>query len=240
MLTIVTITFNNLDGLKKTGASIAAQGCSGFKWVVVDGGSRDGTVEFLESSRNVSEFISEPDSGIYDAMGKGFSLCKEGYVLFLNAGDELNSPTSLSAARECLGDHDVYFFDTVVVSGSKRWLRRARPLSAAKYSVPAIQQSTIYRVRSLRELEWPGDYRICGDYSLAAQLFRAQSTHQVHHFALSTFHVGGVSTFSVLALCREADQIQKKYLGTPLVVRGIFLFRRILAGTVVRILHAIP
>jgi putative colanic acid biosynthesis glycosyltransferase len=70
MISVVTVTLNNLDGLKRTADSVLAQSCTDCEWIVVDGVSDDGTVAFLAGILG-AVCISEPDDGIYDAMNKG-------------------------------------------------------------------------------------------------------------------------------------------------------------------------
>lgn len=237
MITVVTITFNNLAGLKKTAASVEAQDAKGFVWVVVDGGSSDGTVEFLKNATRSCVYVSEPDRGIYDAMRKGLTLCGTDYLLFLNAGDEFCNPSSLSEALGEVSNHGVYFFDTLMMSHNRSYVRKARPLSSASYSVPAVQQSTVYRASVLRELEWPTEYKICGDYCLAAQLLAKRVTSVSKNLVLSTFHLGGVSTESFVGLCREAAQIQAKFLAIPKWRIGVDFARRLATGAIVFCVH---
>ena len=78
LLSIITVAFRNLEGIVKTHASLAhlaqAEDIS-FEWIVVDGGSNDGTREYLENLNGIYNlrFVSEPDNGIYDAMNKGIN-----------------------------------------------------------------------------------------------------------------------------------------------------------------------
>ena len=100
-ITIITVAFNNVSGLVKTSLSIEMQnGFDDYKWVVVDGGSADGTQDFLaEKKAFFAErliYISEPDLGLYDAMNKGLGIAgRRGYIVFMNAGDEFYSPETL-------------------------------------------------------------------------------------------------------------------------------------------------
>ncbi len=116
-LSIITITRNNLNGLKRTSASIQTLLKSGkVEWVVVDGSSNDGTREFLESLSDAN-WKSEPDSGIYDAMNKGLERSSGQYVWFLNAGDIFSDSLNPSHLLDYLNQEaDVLWSDTVLYS----------------------------------------------------------------------------------------------------------------------------
>lgn len=93
-LTIITINYNNASGLQKTVESVLAQSTQDFEYIVVDGGSTDGSVDYFIAqnselrTQNFS-FISEKDKGIYNAMNKGIRMAKGEYLHFLNSGDWL-------------------------------------------------------------------------------------------------------------------------------------------------------
>lgn len=99
-LSIVTINYDNLNGLRKTVSSVLAQTCRNFEYIIIDGASTDGSKEYLDTiihdgaiNGNQADklknclVISEPDLGIYNAMNKGIRLAHGEYVLFLNSGD---------------------------------------------------------------------------------------------------------------------------------------------------------
>lgn len=237
MISIVTVTYNNLAGLIETARSIESQEYPEFRWIVVDGASTDGSQQFVSGCSRLTRLVSEPDEGIYDAMRKGLTEVDTEYVLFLNAGDVLHGPRALAAASRIVSAHDVYFFDTAVESNGMSWRRVARPLGAARYSVPSIQQSTIYRVAVLRRLAWPSDYRICGDYFLAAQLLVVRATSCISHECLSRFRLGGISTQSVFRLCIEASRVQRECLSLSLPLRMGGFLRRMVTGYGVAAMH---
>ena len=96
LLSIITVAFRNLEGIVKTHASLAHLAQAGdisFEWIVVDGGSSDGSSAFLEglSGEHRLRFVSEPDNGIYDAMNKGIAMARGRFALFLNSGDILHA-----------------------------------------------------------------------------------------------------------------------------------------------------
>ena len=85
---IITINYNNVIGLKKTIESVIRQTYTNYEYIVIDGGSTDNSCSILESNRDrIGVIISEPDSGIYHAMNKGWKIANGEYCLFLNSGD---------------------------------------------------------------------------------------------------------------------------------------------------------
>lgn len=113
-ISIITIAKNNLAGLKLTAKSIEAhvdaQNSSTqlIEWVVVDGASKDGSYNYLQSLRSKWKFVwrSEPDLGIFDAMNKGLQLASGDYVYFLNSGDTLYSATCITEAVQMFSKND--------------------------------------------------------------------------------------------------------------------------------------
>lgn len=87
LITIVTSAFNDCDLLKETISNIQRQTYSHIEYIVIDGGSQDGTIELLQTSDAVTHWISESDSGIYDAWNKALKLSRGDYIAFLGAGD---------------------------------------------------------------------------------------------------------------------------------------------------------
>lgn len=89
-LSIITVNLNNRNGLQKTIDSVVAQTFRDFEWIVIDGGSTDGSKELIEQyTDQFAYWVSEPDKGIYNAMNKGIKVAKGEYLQFLNSGDWL-------------------------------------------------------------------------------------------------------------------------------------------------------
>lgn len=89
-LSLITINLNNVLGLRKTIESVVSQTFTGYEYIIIDGGSTDGSVEIIQEFRNkVTYWASEPDEGIYNAMNKGIKVATGEYCLFLNSGDWL-------------------------------------------------------------------------------------------------------------------------------------------------------
>ena len=95
-LSIITINFNHAEGLKRTIDSIVNQTFSDYEWIVVDGGSTDGSKELIEQYKeHFAWWCSEPDKGVYNAMNKGIAHATGEYINFMNSGDMFATPTIL-------------------------------------------------------------------------------------------------------------------------------------------------
>lgn len=112
-LSIITINYNNLEGLKRTYDSVVAQTCQDFEWIIIDGGSTDGSKEFIEEHQeHFAYWCSESDKGIYNAMNKGIRRATGEYINFMNSGDGFYDSKSLSNFWDCYDKTiDVFYGD---------------------------------------------------------------------------------------------------------------------------------
>lgn len=95
-ISIITVNFNNLSGLKKTIQSVKKQSYTNYEYIIIDGGSTDGSKEYIETEQDIiSYWVSEKDNGIYDGMNKGITHATGEYLLFLNSGDYFVSSDTL-------------------------------------------------------------------------------------------------------------------------------------------------
>lgn len=87
-ISVITVSFNNIEGLRRTMASVASQNYSNMEFIVIDGGSTDGTQEMVgRHTMRPDVFVSEKDEGIYDAMNKGIRCASGEWLIFMNSGD---------------------------------------------------------------------------------------------------------------------------------------------------------
>lgn len=109
-LSIVTINYNNHDGLLKTVESVIKQSYKNFEYIVIDGGSNDGSINILNEYNNkINYWVSEQDKGIYNAMNKGILVANGEYLLFLNSGDYLVSETTIENFLNDINDYDIIY-----------------------------------------------------------------------------------------------------------------------------------
>ena len=124
---IITVVLNAKEDLIETIKSLKEQSHKDFEYIIIDGGSTDGTIEVINKNLDIiDKWISEKDSGIYDAMNKGIDLCEGNYIGMLNAGDKY-MPNALSTINGYLNSHNIDFsFGSVMKKVLRHGLRKYR------------------------------------------------------------------------------------------------------------------
>lgn len=126
MVSVITINLNNKEGLIKTIESVLSQTCIKFEFIVIDGNSNDGSTNVLRNySDKLTYWISEPDTGIYNAMNKGISKSRGDYCLFLNSGDYFLSTDSLGTLIREAAEVDLIYGDLLVVDNNRSYVRKS-------------------------------------------------------------------------------------------------------------------
>ena len=132
-ISIITICYNAASTITRTLHSVSAQTYPNIQYLIIDGASKDNTLELVRELAPEAEVYSERDKGIYDAMNKGLDRATGDYVWYVNAGDALVSPTTVEdlIRATCTGDSlpDVLYGDTRLIDaeGHDLGLRRLRP-----------------------------------------------------------------------------------------------------------------
>ncbi|WP_312981128.1 colanic acid biosynthesis glycosyltransferase WcaE [Atlantibacter sp.] len=223
-LSVITVAWKNLAGVEKTWRSLAylaADQNIDFEWIVVDGGSRDGTEEFLKSldGQYQLRYVSEKDNGIYDAMNKGIQLASGDYALFLNSGDVFH-PDVAQFVRQLaeIPAHKpaMVIGDALLDFGNGHKTRRSAKQGWYIYhSLPASHQAIFFPMQGLKLHPYDLQYKVSSDYALAAKLYKAGYPFKRLEGLVSEFSMGGVSTSNNLELCQDAKNVQRAILGVP-------------------------
>lgn len=194
LFSIITVTRNNLDGLRATQNSIAIQHCADFEWIVVDGASTDGTPEWLDTT--AAHWTSEPDRGIYDAMNKGIDRAAGDYLLFLNAGDCLCAPDTLTRIKKSLQNEVFVYGDALETrGGALPAYKFANDHDSLPRGMFTHHQAMLYRRDAIGNVRYNTQYKIAADYDFTARFLIAHAGAPVLYcdFPLCLFEEGGVS-----------------------------------------------
>ena len=122
-VSIITVTYNAERWLERTMQSVLAQTVSNYEYIIVDGGSKDGTIDIIKrlepSFKGRLSWISEPDKGIYDAMNKGIKRAEGDFLWFMNAGDEIYAPDTLQHILAAVSEEaDIIYGKACIVNAA--------------------------------------------------------------------------------------------------------------------------
>lgn len=207
---IITVCLNNLEGLKKTAASLAMQTATDFEWIIMDGASHDGTYDYLKTLN--ARWSSEKDDGIYDAMNKGLERAHGTYLLFLNAGDQLATSGTLEHLHKAVAENPALIYGDSLEQSDKgeptfKPARRADNLALGLFT---HHQAMLYNRITLGDLRYDLYYKIAADYDLTAKLLKKAPQALYVPGALCIFESDGISQQQAKQGRREQFEIRKK------------------------------
>lgn len=172
-ISIITINYNDKSGLDKTIKSVAGQTFRDFEFIVIDGGSTDGSAALIEQNRDkISYWISEKDSGVFNAMNKGIKAATGDFVIFMNGGDCFYNTSVLEEIMPQLtAEFDIYYGDNYKVSPkSKRLKTYPEKLNFSFFYTSAINHQSAFIRKSLFEenFYYNEEFKIASDWEFFA------------------------------------------------------------------------
>ena len=232
-ISVVTVCLNCVSDIEQTINSVASQVYPHIEYVVVDGGSTDGTLDILRNrAGSITKLLSEKDSGLYDAMNKGKRLATGDFVFFLNAGDLFVDADTLSLLAEQMYDLSAIYFGRVEIRSSVGcWLtpNSEDPLHARKSFLPH-HQSIFYPRTFFASTDYDLSYRVQADVNFTTKAMRSTRAIFVR-FPIAISHLGGYTllTFSswrrTLGISEEFVRIARENNAplTPLAVFSLYV-----------------
>ena len=220
-LTVITINYNNRSGLARTQASVLAQDFTDFDWLIVDGGSTDGSLSILSRVQFEGiRTISEQDNGIYDAMNKGISKVNTEFVMFLNSGDILAEASVIGKLHEVLNktEVDIVYGDIKIQSGSnigRHW--RSGDINFIKilFGWHTPHPAMIYSLKCLKKIGgYDEQYTIAADYDIFIRLYKAGYEFIYKDICISVMEKPGASGGSIFQMLKSNLQVLHSWRNT--------------------------
>ena len=218
-ISIITVVYNGEKVLERTIKSIRNQTFSDIEYIIIDGNSKDGTKAIIEKYKSeISQWISEPDKGLYDAMNKGLRLAKGEYVIFLNAGDQFQEKTTVEQVFRNPVIADVYYGETMMVNDANEdiGLRRLKAPEILSWEslingMLVCHQSFIMK----REIapEYNLRYKIAADYEWMLQCLKKSKTIVNTHQIIARFLDGGMNKSNIQTALKERFGVMVKQYG---------------------------
>lgn len=220
-LSIITVNLNNRNGLQKTIDSVVAQTFRDFEWIVIDGGSTDGSKELIEQyADRFAYWVSEPDKGIYNAMNKGIKVAKGEYLQFLNSGDWLCDKTALERCFSHEFNADIVYGNLFFSDNGIDYSECYKPerLSFRFLLKDTINHnaSFIKRKNLAKEL-YDEDLLIVSDWKFFLIQALRNGTYEYINEFMVCYDNNGISSVNVETLEKERDLVLKNEV-SPLIL----------------------
>lgn len=187
-ITIVTVTFNCFNDIEATIQSVLAQDYPDLEYIIVDGGSTDGTIDVIRQYEDrITKWISEPDKGLYDAMNKGIALASGQWINFMNAGDTYcDSQVIRHLFASLPADRKVVYGNTIVLNRDGSTSKHpTSTLERLKWTInryqPYTHQAVFYNIDCKDDCVYNLRYRIVADYDVACRYWNKYGVSRYYY-----------------------------------------------------------
>ena len=248
-ISIVTITYNAERCLQRTLDSVAHQNYPFIEHLIVDGASKDNTLQIAQHYQAASTYeviiSSEPDHGLYDAMNKGLRRATGDYIVFLNAGDALHAADTLQTVVNAITSSQlpaVIYGDTAIIDADGHFLhlRRLRPPKELSWrsfrqGMLVCHQAFYARLDIARHIEYDLQYRHSADVDWCIRVMKETERQQLPlvntHTVLADFEDGGNTTQNHRASLLERYRVMVAHYGLlqATAMHAWFVVRAVLA-----------
>lgn len=205
---IISINYNNKDGLIQTLYSVLNQSFQDFEYIIIDGGSTDGSVNVIQQhAKDITYWVSEKDKGVYNAMNKGIAQAHGEYLIFMNSGDCFHSPnvlSSIEAYKEDIICGKVLMGNSTIPSGHNK--PTITLVDLMRGSLP--HQAMFIRRELMLKHPYDENYKILSDWKfcIEAIIFDNCSFRNIDTI-VADYDTSGISTNSNGLLPKEREQI---------------------------------
>lgn len=216
LLSIITINYNDKSGLEKTFKSVFDQSYQDFQFILIDGGSSDGSKTLIENHRSkIDYWVSEPDRGIYNAMNKGIMNATGEYLLFVNSGDYLYSNSTLSLAIRYFESKakDIYYGNIIMKGDHERLMKYPEKLTFNFFFGGSLGfPCTFIKKESLLQLNcFDENYKIASDWKFfIVGICKYKFTYQYIDETITVFNLDGISSTNTKLAFEEREIVLKQ------------------------------
>lgn len=238
LFSIITVTYNAAETLPATLASVKEQSCKLYEYIVMDGVSKDNTVE-LANNANIpnARIISSPDKGLYDAMNKAIDIATGEYLIFLNAGDAFHSSDTLQKIADVIMNHDfpgIVYGQTQLVNTKRQRIGDRHLTAPEELTLKSFAEGMLVCHQAfiaLRRITGHYDlrYRFSADYEWCIRCLQHSRNNVYIPQTIIDYLSEGLTTANRKASLKERFKIMCYYYGTiPTILRHIKFIPRFL------------
>ena len=193
LISIITVVYNMVDSIEQTILSVLNQTYKNIEYIIIDGGSTDGTSNVIKKYENkLAYWISRPDKGIYDAMNKGKNIATGDFVFFLNSKDTFFRNNVVEKFVSKISDTNYVYYGDAYLTGSNRIYDNK--FSSFKLALKNIcHQSIFYPEQVYRNFDFDPKYKILSDYHYNLIIFPLYRFHYINEI-ISYYDTEGISS----------------------------------------------
>ncbi len=219
ILTIATVCYNAAEELEKTIQNIAQQTFPNIEYLIIDGNSKDKTLEIIKSyQKDISNYISQNDNGIYDAMNKAILMAKGDYILFMNAGDSFTENTIIEQIfnkihQDCKMKNnfpDLIYGDYTVINQTFSETVKAESLNKKWRGMKFCHQSMLLKTNLAKKQLFSGNY-ITSDFEQVYELYQKGISFYYFPKSIANFKTDGLSSQNKIKVRFESKEIVQKH-----------------------------
>jgi len=226
LISVVTVVRNAAPQIEQTMQAVFAQSYPNVEYIVIDGGSTDGTLDIIRQyDDRIDYWISESDAGIYDAMNKAVSLVSDpdSYILFANAGDRLATSFALEKAIYFGGGADLIYGKMRLTDGNVEGIQGREVDSNDLARQTLCHPATLMRRRIFDEVgRFDTSFRIAADYDLIVRAFQHPVTTKFVDEIIAEMRMGGVSEEQFMLSCSERKRVVRERFEMPARLAGVW------------------
>jgi glycosyltransferase involved in cell wall biosynthesis len=215
LVTVVTVVFNRVRYVEETIKAVLSQRYPNVEYIIIDGGSTDGTREIIERyDDRIDYWLSEPDAGLYHAMNKALAIVDDddSYVIFSHSDDSLFSPDALAEAIR-LGSESDFIYGRILVTDPETEKIIGRELSLANLALETVPHpATLVRRRVFDEVGmFDTRYSIAADYDFIVRCFQAGVSRRFVDVTVARTRMWGLSEEKFLLSCTERKDVVRRH-----------------------------
>jgi len=233
-ISIITVCYNAFNSIEKTIESVLNQTYTNIEYIIIDGGSTDGTSDVIHKYIDkISYYISEPDKGISDAFNKGISRATGQLISLLNADDYYDPDTVELVAKKYIEigcpDKTIFHGHLRVIYPKRTEIYKPGSLSRFKFELP-VWHPTVFVTKDVYEnYRYSLDYKIAMDYELLSRAYADNCCFVAIPNVLNNMFGGGISNVAAIKGFKEVKRASQKNLNVnSLTANFLFTYRALL------------
>lgn len=232
LISVITVSYNAKNCIEETIRSVIDQTYENIEYIIIDGGSTDGTIDVIKKYENkICKWISEPDKGIYDAMNKGINLATGEWINFMNCGDSFCSNHIIQLIVENISNNinsNIIYGNCIINFSTKKYVVLPENIENISNHLPFCHQSAFVQTALAKQYPFELKYKFVADYNFFYQQYYNNKKFLYINYPIANYQIeDGFTANNTKECLNESFQVNGKKITLikkwESVVRSILL-----------------